>query len=105
MHYPNKAFSVNGGVTLARKGCGSRTTGECQLGQYNGFSASDVKGLNILYGCSDTGTGGGGGGGGEDCVDKNTNCPNWAKKCLIERRAWLVSVDFGWFQLIFVGFD
>jgi len=79
MHYPNKAFSVNGGVTLARKGCGSRTTGECQLGQYNGFSASDVKGLNILYGCSDSGTGGGGGGGGEDCADKNTNCPNWAK--------------------------
>ena len=66
MHYPNKAFSVNGGVTLARKGCGSSTTGECQLGQYNGFSASDVKGLNILYGCSDSGTGGGGGGGGGD---------------------------------------
>ena len=78
MHYPNKAFSVNGGVTLARKGCGSRTKGECQLGQYNGFSSSDVKGLNILYGCSDSGTGGGGGGGGGDCADKNTNCPDWA---------------------------
>ena len=88
MHYHNKAFSINGRVTLAKKGCGQQTTGECQLGQTNGFSSSDVEGLNILYGCSDSETGEGGGcdtdtgGEGEDgdCMDKKANCPIWANR-------------------------
>ena len=46
MHYSKTAFG-NGKVTLARKGCPS-----CKLGQNNGFSPLDIKGLNDLYGCS-----------------------------------------------------
>ena len=62
MHYHTTAFG-NGRQTMARKGCTN-----CKLGQRNGLSEWDVKGLNLLYGCSNTGgggnTGGGTGGGG-----------------------------------------
>ena len=77
MHYPNKAFSVNGRVTLARKGCGANTSGQCRLGRSNGFSYWDVKGMNRLYQCSNTRTGGGTVTSG-NCKDKNSNCPGWA---------------------------
>ena len=56
MHYSCRAFSVNGDVTLVRKGCGYNITCECQLGQRNGLSSLDLQGLNILYGCSDSET-------------------------------------------------
>jgi hypothetical protein len=73
---------------MARKNCPN-----CELGQRNGLSALDVKGLNLLYGCSNTGgggntgggtgsggntgggTGGGGNtGGGSSCSNKKTSC-------------------------------
>ena len=47
MHYPKKAFG-KGKVTLAKKGCP-----DCPLGQRNGFTPLDIKGLNDLYDCSE----------------------------------------------------
>merc|ERR1711963_1036901 len=77
MHYSKTAFG-NGKVTLARKGCPS-----CKLGQNNGFSPLNIKGLNDLYGCS------------KDNIntstqrpktcekeDLNVKCPSWANQGL-----------------------
>ena len=90
MHYPNTAFG-NGRITIARKGCGANTSGQCRLGQTNGFSEWDIKGLNLLYKCSDTGGGGGGTGG--DCRDKNSNCPRWKNEgyCKGRYEEWMTS--------------
>ena len=82
MHYHTTAFSKNGGQTMARKNCRN-----CKLGQRNGLSESDIKGLNLLYGCSNTGgggntgggTGGGNTGGGSSCSNKDNNCATHVK--------------------------
>jgi len=72
MHYQRTAFG-KGKVTLAKKGCPS-----CQLGQRNGFSALDIKGLNDLYGCGDTVVTEKP----DTCAkeDLNTNCPYWTNQ-------------------------
>lgn len=76
MHYPKTAFSMNGRQTMARKSCPS-----CELGQRNRLSELDVKGLNLLYSCSDSeGEPDGGTDGetdGEDCEDQNQSCSGW----------------------------
>jgi len=61
MHYPAKALSKNGRVTIER--LDGRTAA---LGN-NRFSQVDVDKLNKLYRCSTTG-----------CSDKYTACPSWA---------------------------
>ena len=75
MHYDSKAFG-SGRVTI------ESLTG-AEFGQRNGPSASDVKGINMLY------CGGSGGSGTTNpvkpttnaCEDKNSNCPKWTAYC------------------------
>jgi len=74
MHYDSTAFG-NGRVTI------ESLTG-ATLGQRNGPSASDVKGINMLY------CGGSGGSGTTNptkpttaCDDANSNCPGWSAFC------------------------
>lgn len=69
MQYATWAFSANGKPSMTKIGCPS-----CQLGQYNGLSASDITGLNALYGCGQTGTGTTC----EDDPDYATYCGTWA---------------------------
>ena len=68
MHYDRYAFSANRGQTMARKGCRN-----CKLGQRNGFSALDIKGINQIYQCSDDGGDGDG-----TCSNKNSGCERHA---------------------------
>ena len=90
MHYPKNAFSINGQDTIQR-----RINPSGNLGNRNGLSEWDVKGLNLLYSCpgadggtdtdddtddgsetdGDTDTGGGKN---EDCKDDNAQCTTWA---------------------------
>jgi len=71
MHYNSYAFSSNGRPTI------TDLSGRPIRTQRNGFSQSDIKQLNDLYGCKTTG---GGGGGGNNCVDSNSNCASWASR-------------------------
>jgi len=75
MHYPRNAFSRNGRDTIV-----PRKATRCTLGQKGGFSANDIKKINILYQCgggvkptpkpTPTGT----------CRDDNTGCAGWAAR-------------------------
>ncbi len=51
MHYPNTAFGKTdsrGNLMITIR---SRVNPNMRLGQRNGFSESDLKQINILYGC------------------------------------------------------
>ena len=50
MHYNKYAFSSNRRPTIVAKGNPNR-----QLGQYKGFSLTDIKQINALYKCGSTG--------------------------------------------------
>ena len=50
MHYTSDAFSKNGKPTIQRLDCP-----ECLITPKNTFSALDVKGINMLYSCSNPG--------------------------------------------------
>ncbi|CAL4065511.1 unnamed protein product [Meganyctiphanes norvegica] len=71
MHYSQYAFAINPQIPTIYP----KQNGQKILGQRKGFSALDVKGLNLLYEC-----------GGEPipkpsgCVDTNAFCSDWARK-------------------------
>jgi len=85
MHYGAYAFSKNGQPTISQI-----RQGQCNLGQRDGFSDTDIRKLNTLYQCkgypqtgnttpkptttttTTTGTG--------DCEDQNEFCSDWASE-------------------------
>ena len=47
MHYGSKAFSKNGGYTIRTK----NKKDQGRIGQRRGFSAMDIKQINLMYKC------------------------------------------------------